>query len=270
MSAPIPSLCGPQSLADQQHAESKEHEVEDEKKASLSQIKWFETNLQNTLQEIKDRKAKLLNDSNTSIRKARAQRSVGRQTPLAYNGTTGNRVLNRGSQNLNSSRLMQQHDLRTCPFSSMAHTVLLDHLYQSRGVSAGYRGASSSSGFNPLAAGAGLTQHAATPPAYPQIQIHPGIRNSQNGMSGNSNQPIMGDPAIPFAPSQAVEALGAPNMCQPMLHGIMDQQQELGGLGSSSTGQPANNVLSRGQANQMPAIQNVNPQNGVSPVLLTS
>ncbi|PPR95728.1 hypothetical protein GOBAR_AA24936 [Gossypium barbadense] len=254
MSAPIPSLCGPQPLADQQHAESKEHEVEDEKKASLSQIKWCETNLQNTLQEIKDRKAKLLNDSNTSIRKARAQRSVGRQTPLAYNGTTGNRVLNRGSQNLNSSRLMQQHDLRTCPFSSMAHTVLLDHLYQSRGVSAGYRGASSSSGFNPLAAGAGLTQHAATPPAYPQIQ----------------NQPIMGDPAIPFAPSQAVEAFGAPNMCQPMLHGIMDQQQELGGLGSSSTGQPANNVLSRGQANQMPAIQNVNPQNGVSPVLLTS
>ncbi|TYI40426.1 hypothetical protein ES332_A02G161600v1 [Gossypium tomentosum] len=45
----------------------------------------------------------------------------------------------------------------------------------------------------------------------------------------------MGDPAIPFAPSQAVEAFGAPNMCQPMLHGIMDQQQELGGLGSSST-----------------------------------
>ncbi|KAB2094266.1 hypothetical protein ES319_A02G145600v1, partial [Gossypium barbadense] len=152
------------------HTNLKEHEVEDEKKASLSQIKWCETNLQNTLQEIKDRKAKLLNDSNTSIRKARAQRSVGRQTPLAYNGTTGNRVLNRGSQNLNSSRLMQQHDLRTCPFSSMAHTVLLDHLYQSRGVSAGYRGASSSSGFNPLAAGAGLTQHAATPPAYPQIQ----------------------------------------------------------------------------------------------------
>ncbi|TYJ46886.1 hypothetical protein E1A91_A02G150300v1, partial [Gossypium mustelinum] len=174
------------------HTNLKEHEVEDEKKASLSQIKWCETNLQNTLQEIKDMKAKLLNDSNTSIRKARAQRSVGRQTPLAYNGTTGNRVLNRGSQNLNSSRLMQQHDLRTCPFrliqyqfigidfiieshhinicSSMAHTVLLDHLYQSRGVSAGYRGASSSSGFNPLAAGAGLTQHAATPPAYPQIQ----------------------------------------------------------------------------------------------------
>ncbi|MBA0850817.1 hypothetical protein Goshw_007425, partial [Gossypium schwendimanii] len=261
--------------------------------------------------------AKLLNDSNTSIGKARAQRSVGRQTPLAYNGTAGNRVLNRGSQNLNSSRLMQQHDLRTCPFSSMAHSVLLDHLRQSRGVSAGHRGASSSSGFNPLAAGAGLTQHAAIPPAYPQIQIHPGIRNSQNGMSGNSlmvfNQPIMGNPATPYAPNQPVETLGAPNMCQPMLHGIMDQQQGLGGLGSSSTqqpvrenlitpsipnqqlgalaggsflnqsllgngnmtsnvqlepqqrgvigstsvGQPANNVPSRGQANQMPAIQNV-------------
>ncbi|KAA3457350.1 agamous-like MADS-box protein AGL66 [Gossypium australe] len=268
------------------HTNLKEYEVEDEKKASLSQIKWCETNLQNTLEEIKDRK-----------------RSVGRQTPWAYNGTTGNRVLNRGSQNLNSSRLMQQHDLRTCPFSSMAHNVLLDHLYHSRGVSAGHRGASGSSGFNPLAAGAGLSQHAAIPPAYPQIQIHPGIRNSQNGMSGNSLMVL----------------------CQPMLHGIMDQQQGLGGLGSSSTqpvrenlitpsipnqqlgalaggsflnqsllgngnmtsnvqfepqqrgiigstsvGQPANNVLSRGQANQMPAIQKVNSQNGVSPVPLTS
>ncbi|KAB2037043.1 hypothetical protein ES319_D03G046400v1 [Gossypium barbadense] len=66
-------------------------------------------------------------------------------------------------------------------------------------------------------------------------------------MSGNSlivlNQPIMGNPATPYTPNQPVEALGSPNMCQPMLHGIMDQQQGLGRLRSSSTQQPVRENL---------------------------
>ncbi|MFQ6659688.1 hypothetical protein Gotur_028482, partial [Gossypium turneri] len=104
------------------------------------------------------------------------------------------------------------------------------------------------------------------------------------------NQPIMGNPAIPYAPNQPVEALGAQNMQQPvrenlitlsipnqqlgalaggsflnqsllgngnMTSNVQFEPQQRGVIGSTSVGQPANNVPSRGQANQMPAIQNV-------------